>query len=263
MSDLGWLTARPIAHRGYHDRASGRIENTLPAAEAAIAHDFAIECDLQPTADGRVVVFHDDTLDRLTEATGPVGARTLAELRAVRLHDSDAGIPTLEELLDLVDGRVPLVIELKSRWDGDRRLERAVAPILADYSGPAAVMSFDPMSMLAMRRLAPALPRGMIGYDFPPGPDEGRPALAARFALRHLLRCCDRVAAFRLLRHRRPARQRAADAAPCRHAADLLDGAHAGRLAEGARLHRPDHLRGLRPGRGGDVRQPRSIRSRH
>ena len=83
-------------------------------------------------------------LDRLTEATGPVGARTLAELRAVRLHDTDAGIPTLEELLDLVDGRVPLVIEMKSQWTGDRRLEKAVAPILADYAGPAAVMSFDP-----------------------------------------------------------------------------------------------------------------------
>ena len=156
MSDLDWLTARPIAHRGYHDRGARRIENTLPAAEAAIARNFAIECDLQPTADGRIVVFHDDTLDRLTEASGPVDTRTLAELRAIRLHDSDAGIPTLEELLDLVDGRVPLVIELKSRWDGDRRLERAVAPILADYSGPAAVMSFDPMSMVAMRRLAPS-----------------------------------------------------------------------------------------------------------
>ncbi len=186
MSEFGWLTARPIAHRGYHDRSAGRIENTLPAAEAAIARDFAIECDLQPTADGRVVVFHDDVLDRLTEATGPVGARTLAELRAVRLRDSDAGIPTLEELLDVVDGRVPLIIELKSQWTGDRRLEKAVAPILTDYSGPAAVMSFDPMSMVAMRRLAPALPRGMIGYDFPPGPDEGNQPWPKRFALRHL-----------------------------------------------------------------------------
>ena len=186
MSDLGWLTARPIAHRGYHDRSSGRIENTLPAAEAAVARNFAIECDLQPTADGRVVVFHDDALDRLTEATGPVGTHTLAELRAIRLRDTDAGIPTLEELLDLVDGQVPLVIELKSLWDGDRRLEKAVAPILAGYSGPAAVMSFDPMAMLAMRRLAPALPRGLIGYDFPPGPEEGGLPWPQRFVLRHL-----------------------------------------------------------------------------
>ncbi len=187
MAEIDWLTARPIAHRGYHDRSARCIENTLPAAEAAIAHNFAIECDLQPTADGRIVVFHDDVLDRLAEASGPLNTRTLAELRAIRLRDSDAGIPTLEELLDLVDGRVPLVIELKSRWDGDRRLERAVAPILADYSGPAAVMSFDPMSMVAMRRLSPSLPRGMIGYDFPPGPDEGGLPWPARFAHRHLL----------------------------------------------------------------------------
>lgn len=186
MSEFGWLTARPIAHRGYHDRAAGRIENTLPAAEAAVAHDFAIECDLQPTADGRVVVFHDDLLDRLTRATGPVARRTLAELRAIRLHDTDAGIPTLEELLDLVDGRVPLIIELKSRWDSDRRLERAVAPILSDYSGPAAVMSFDPMSMVAMRRLAPSLPRGMTADDFPANSGEGHKSWPARFALRHL-----------------------------------------------------------------------------
>ena len=187
MSEFGWLTARPIAHRGYHDRSRRCIENTLPAAEAAIAHNFAIECDLQPTADGRVVVFHDDRLDRLTEAEGPVGARTLAELRAVRLRDSDAGIPTLEALLDLVDGRVPLVIELKSQWTGDRRLEQAVAPILADYSGPAAVMSFDPASMVAMRRLRPDLPRGMIADDFARGADEGGLSWPKRFALRHLL----------------------------------------------------------------------------
>ena len=187
MSALDWLTARPIAHRGYHDRAARRIENTLPAAEAAIAHNFAIECDLQPTADGRVVVFHDDVLDRLAEATGPVGLHTLAELRAVRLHDTDAGIPTLEELLDLVDGRVPLIIEMKSQWNGDRRLEQAAAPILTDYSGPAAVMSFDPLSMLAMRGLSPSLPRGMTADGFPNGPDWGHLPWPARFALHHLL----------------------------------------------------------------------------
>jgi glycerophosphoryl diester phosphodiesterase len=186
MSEFGWLTARPIAHRGYHDRAAGRIENTLPAAEAAIAHNFAIECDLQPTADGRIVVFHDDTLDRLAEAEGPVGTRTLAELRAIRLHDTDAGITTLEDLLDLVDGRVPLIIELKSQWTGDRRLEKAAAPILADYSGPAALMSFDPMSMVAMRQLAPSLPRGMTADDFRRGSDEGGLSWPKRFALRHL-----------------------------------------------------------------------------
>jgi glycerophosphoryl diester phosphodiesterase len=166
MAAPDWLTARPIAHRGYHDVTAGRIENTLPAAEAAVAHRFAIECDLQRTADDEVVVFHDDTLDRMTDLSGPIEARTLAELRAARFKEGDATIPTLSDLLDLVDGRVPLIIELKSRFTGDRRLEAATATILGGYSGAAAVMSFDPASMIAMRRLAPNLPRGMLGDGF-------------------------------------------------------------------------------------------------
>jgi glycerophosphoryl diester phosphodiesterase len=187
MTATGWLTARPIAHRGYHDARAGRIENTLPAAEAAVARNFAIECDLQLTADGRAVVFHDGSLDRLTEATGSVGARTLAELRAIALSGTDAHIPSLEDLIDLVGGRVPVVIELKSRWDGDRQLEQAVATILAGYSGPAAVMSFDPASMLAMRRLAPTVPRGLVADRFDAGLNWDHLSPARRFALRHLL----------------------------------------------------------------------------
>jgi glycerophosphoryl diester phosphodiesterase len=166
MPAPAWLTARPIAHRGYHDAAARRIENTLPAAEAAIAHNFAIECDLQRTSDDRVVVFHDDTLDRLTNLTGEIEHKTLAEVRGARFKDSDAVIPTLDELLDLVDGRVPLVVEFKSSFRGDRRLEAAAATSLTSYAGPAAVMSFDPASMMAMRRLTPSLPRGMLGDRF-------------------------------------------------------------------------------------------------
>jgi len=166
MAAPAWLTTRPIAHRGYHDIATRRIENTLAAAEAAIAKNFTIECDLQRTADDHVVVFHDDTLDRLTNQTGPIVGRTLADLRGVRFRDGDAAIPTLEDLLDLVDGRVPLVIELKSRFTGDRRLEAAAAAILSAYTGPVAVMSFDPASMTTMRRLAPTLPRGMLADRF-------------------------------------------------------------------------------------------------
>jgi glycerophosphoryl diester phosphodiesterase len=161
-----WLTARPIAHRGYHDASAGRVENTLPAAEAAMAKNFAIECDVQRTADDRVVVFHDDTLDRLTNLAGDVERKSLAELRAARFKDGDATIPTLDELLDLVDGRVPLVVEFKSTFRGDRRLEAAASASLASYAGPVAVMSFDPASMMAMRRLTPSLPRGMLGDRF-------------------------------------------------------------------------------------------------
>ena len=224
------------------------MENTLPAAEAAVARNFAIECDLQPTADGRVVVFHDHVLDRLTEATGPLVTRSLAELKAIRLRDTEARIPTLEELLDAVDGRVPLIIEFKSHWDGDRRLEQAVAPILANYSGPVAVMSFDPASMAAMRRLAPTLPRGLIADHFDPGSEgDGSPLQALRPPPPARGGHC--LAEFRLLRHQGIAGERAPHPPPLRHAADNLDRAHAGRPGEGAAICRPDNLRGLRSGR--------------
>ncbi len=186
MPDLDWLTARPIAHRGYHDAAAGRIENTLPAAAAAIEHRFAIECDVQLTADGAAVVFHDDTFDRLTDETGSVARMTLNEIKGVAIRGTDAPIPSLEDLLDLIDGRVPLVIEMKSRWDGDRRLPQAVAGALAGYSGPAATMSFDPALVATMRRSAPMVPRGLISSHFPPSEWPKLP-LPDRLAYRHLL----------------------------------------------------------------------------
>ena len=186
MAGPDWLTARPVAQRGFHDRAAGRVENTLTAAEAAIARDFAIECDLQLTADENAVVFHDDTLDRLTEASGRVDQRSLAEVKAAQLKDTDDRIPTLSELLESIGGRVPLVVELKSHWNGDRRLERQVARRLGEYKGPLVVMSFDPDSVKAMRNLAPAVPRGLVADRFTDSEYSGL-SKPRRFALRHLL----------------------------------------------------------------------------
>jgi glycerophosphoryl diester phosphodiesterase len=183
---VAWLTARPIAHRGYHDRLAGIVENTLSAARAAIAKNFAIECDLQLTADGEAIVFHDDSLDRLTPASGPVRARPLAELKAIPLRDTADRIPTLRELLGEVADRSPVLIELKSDWSGDRRLEAEAARILAAYGGRAAVMSFDPDSMQAMRRLLPEVPRGLTADAFAEGPDWGHLVPLHRFALRNL-----------------------------------------------------------------------------
>jgi glycerophosphoryl diester phosphodiesterase len=174
-----------VAHRGYHDREDGRIENTIPAAEAAIARGFAIECDLQLTKDDVAIVFHDDTLDRLTEATGPVKARTLAELKAIPLRGTGARIPTLDELLAAIGGRVPVFAEFKSGFDGNRRLEQIAAPRLAAHAGPLAVMSFDPDSVLALKKLAPALPRGMVADSFADEEWKTIPPLR-RLALRHL-----------------------------------------------------------------------------
>jgi glycerophosphoryl diester phosphodiesterase len=184
--EFGWLTARPIAHRGYHNRGAGRIENTATAFAEAIAHNFAIECDVRLSADADAIVFHDEMLDRLTGGTGPVDGLGLAALRKLRLNGTADRIPTLGELLEQVAGRVPLFIELKGKWNGDRRLERRVADVLTGYAGPAAVMSFDPASMRAMAEFAPQIPRGLLGCRF--RADEGWSELPPfyRFRLRHL-----------------------------------------------------------------------------
>jgi glycerophosphoryl diester phosphodiesterase len=163
-----WLTARPVAHRGLHDAARGVIENMPAAAEAAIAGNFSIECDIQLTADGEAMVHHDDALGRLTEGSGALLEKTAAELRAIKFKATPERMMSLGDLCALVNGRVPLVIEVKSHFDGDRKLVRRMAQVLASYSGPAVGMSFDPDQVLALRETMPDLPRGIIAqrnYD--------------------------------------------------------------------------------------------------
>lgn len=162
MTRLDWLTARPVAHRGLHDRKAGVIENTPSAFAAAIAANYAIECDLQLSADGEAMVFHDHDLDRLTQGSGPVVARTAAELRRIAFKDSPDHMPTLAELCAMAGGGVPLLLELKSTFDGDLRLPLRVAEILRGYDGKAAVMSFDPDQIAALAAHAPGLPRGIV-----------------------------------------------------------------------------------------------------
>ena len=168
--DLGWLVAKPIAHRGLHDLAAGVIENSPSAATAAIAGGFGIECDVQLTADGEAVVFHDFVLDRLTGETGAVVARKAAELGAITLKGSNDRILTLSAFLDLIGGRVPLVIEIKSRFDGDPALTRRTVEVVAGYKGhPIVIKSFDPAIVTALRELAPEIPRGIVAmnaYDY-------------------------------------------------------------------------------------------------
>lgn len=157
-----WLTARPVAHRGLHDISRGIVENMPGAVQAAIAGNFAIEVDIQLSADGEAMVHHDHALGRLTEATGEVIERTAAELKAIRFKDTDERMMSLSDLCSMVAGRVPLVIELKSRFRGDRRLAKRMADVLASYEGPAVGMSFDPDQVLALRELVPARPRGIV-----------------------------------------------------------------------------------------------------
>jgi glycerophosphoryl diester phosphodiesterase len=162
MSEPDWLTARPVTHRGLHDAARGVIENTPSSVGAAVAANYAIEVDLQITADGEAMVHHDDALGRLTEGSARLDAMSAAELRRVPFKATADRIISLGELCDLVAGRVTLVLELKSHFDGDRRLPLRVTDVLNSYSGPVAVMSFDPGQIAVIRRAAPGLRRGLV-----------------------------------------------------------------------------------------------------
>ena len=166
QSGLGWLIARPIAHRGLHNAAAGVIENSIPAAEAAIAGRFGIECDVQLSADGEAMVFHDFVLDRLTAQSGKVASLKADALAAITLKGGEAKIPTLAGFLDVIAGRVPLVIEIKSRFDGDLALTRRAAEIVSGRAGqPIVFKSFDPDIVTALRDLAPAIPRGIVAMN--------------------------------------------------------------------------------------------------
>lgn len=162
MSSLDWLVARPIAHRGLHDAAAGVIENTASAASAAIAAGYAIEVDLQVTADGDAIVHHDDMLGRLTEGVGAVASMQVGELKRVAFRGTADRMITLGDLCDLVRGRVPLLLELKSRGDRDFRLATRVTDVLQGYRGPVAAMSFDPSQVAAVGSRASGLVRGIV-----------------------------------------------------------------------------------------------------
>ncbi len=164
-----WLTARPIAHRGLHDPAGDRVENSLAAARAAVNGSYAIECDVQLTRDGEAVVFHDVSLDRLTHESGPVAARPAEALRQIGYRRGADTIASLPDLLAFLDGRVPLICEVKSRFDGDMRLADRAATLARAYPGPVAIKSFDPAVIAHLRR-DPPCPLGMVAearYDDP------------------------------------------------------------------------------------------------
>ncbi|MDU9003059.1 glycerophosphodiester phosphodiesterase family protein [Sedimentitalea todarodis] len=167
-----FLTAA-IAHRALHDISQRRPENSRAAIRAAVAAGYGIEIDLQLTADAQALVFHDYDLTRLTDKTGPVRQLTAAETRQISLkHGDGETIPTLPEVVDIVAGQVPLLIEIKDQDGGMGPdigpLERATAAALRGYRGPVAVMSFNPHSVDRMAELVPELPRGLVTCGFDP-----------------------------------------------------------------------------------------------
>ena len=161
----------PLAHRGYHDAAAGILENSRAAFQAAIDAGYGIELDVQLSKDGHAMVFHDYEMSRLTNERGAIRTRTREELTGIQLKGMEETIPTLPEILTLVAGRMPLLVEIKDQ-DGAMGLdvgplEQSVAKALETYSGPVAVMSFNPHSVAALSSAAPNTPRGIVSCSYP------------------------------------------------------------------------------------------------
>jgi glycerophosphoryl diester phosphodiesterase len=160
-----WLIHGFISHRGLHTGDSERPENSLKAFSSAVAAGYGIEMDVRLSADRKAVVFHDRTLQRMTGVEKHVSACTAAELGRIRLLGSEQTIPLLKEVLDLVKGRVPLLVEIKN--DGKPgALEQAVFRDLSFYTGSFAVQSFNPFSLNWFKAKAPEIVRGQLSGDF-------------------------------------------------------------------------------------------------
>lgn len=157
-----WLLDRPFAHRGLHDIGRGRPENSRAAFRAAIERGYGIELDLQVSGDGIAMVFHDEGLERLAGESGLVRETTAERLGRCRLLGTEETIPTLAEVLDLVAGCTPLMLELKSETGDVGPLESATWKVLRRYHGPYVVKSFNPYSMGWFASHAPRVPRGQV-----------------------------------------------------------------------------------------------------
>ncbi len=175
---VGWLKQATYAHRGLH--GEGRVENSPSAFAAAIERGLGIECDVQRSRDGEAMVFHDWDLDRLSSEHGPVKVRDAVELGQIALGATGDTIPTLVDLLSQIGGKVPLLIEIKSKREVRfAPLCFAVRRALEGYRGPVAVMSFDPRAVRWFARHAPHIVRGLVVTE------EGRRTLSGRLR-RHL-----------------------------------------------------------------------------
>ena len=159
---------RPIAHRGLHDVAAGVIENTTPAFQAAIAGGYGIECDVRSTADGVPIVFHDATLARLVDGqAGRLDSLEWGTIAKLTHRQGGAGITTLADLVALVNGAVPLLVELKTDWEAiNPTFLDGIAEIVSHYRGPLALMSFDPAAIRPFVSKLPANPRGLVSGSY-------------------------------------------------------------------------------------------------
>ncbi len=158
-----WVINNPIAHRGLHNFEFP--ENSLPAFENAAAHGFAIELDVRLTDDQTIVVFHDEKLSRMTDRDGYVSNLKLSDLDELKLGKTSYSIPTFEKVLETVNERVPLLIEIK-KAEKSFALEEKLIDILKGYNGEYAVESFDPFSLEFCYKNAPRIMRGQLASYF-------------------------------------------------------------------------------------------------
>lgn len=162
MPDLNFITRLPIAHRGLHNADNNIVENSGGSIRAAIQHGYAIEIDVQLTKDNKAIVFHDETLDRLIDISGKVVDFNLAELLEMTYKANGENIISFTQLLEIIDGQVPLIVEVKSLANNIGPLEAYIADGLAQYNGDVCIMSFNPFTVQEFRRIAPQIIRGIV-----------------------------------------------------------------------------------------------------
>ncbi len=168
MSEHNWLTARPIAHRGLHDLNKKCWENSPTAFARAVEQGFAIECDVQITGDDKIVVFHDFALERLTGIQGFTRDRTADEMRKLNIGGTEDQVIGIPELLEIVDGRVPLIVEMKGNPGKDDLMVDQIAADIADYSGQIAVMAFGHHLVRQFAEKLPNVPTGLVAEHTKP-----------------------------------------------------------------------------------------------
>ncbi|MEJ8476486.1 glycerophosphodiester phosphodiesterase family protein [Roseibium algae] len=189
MNQISKLLSRPIAHRGFHNADDGVIENTPSAISAAVAGNFAIEVDVQETADTEALVYHDYTLDRLVQGSGPVFQQISSDLVKLPMKTGTDTLWLLQDLFNLVNGKVPLVIELKSRMVPGAQADfvRRVVDQVAGYNGLACIKSFDPDMISIARAHNPSVLRGIVAHGAHKGPDLLKFSRMERFIQRNML----------------------------------------------------------------------------
>ncbi len=188
--DLSWMS-RPFAHRGLHDHTNAIVENTHSAFQAAMDQGFGFETDLRMASCGEIMVFHDARLERLTEESGTFDQYNKEQLQALTFKGTSDKMMSLPDLLALVAGRVPFLLEIKSNWQMSQseteRFVRNIARPLHTYKGHCAVMSFDPAIIAAFRKLAPQIPRGLVSEQYTNGQYWSFLSLRQRLSQRFLL----------------------------------------------------------------------------